>query len=147
MLYSEKCVDLIDRYGMYVFTNSYGYVTLIVNTSRSFRHSWLITPRLTRRVPIVDEELLTLPEHLMSPLVFSGVLVTRSLVLCVCFVDRCLSFCPFLLFAIVLYVVLFRFTDIDYPFGIFKLFLTYEINCIIFNMFVIIKCSKRFLKV
>ena len=26
---------------------------------------------------------------------FSGVLVTRSLVLCVCFVDRCLSFCPF----------------------------------------------------
>jgi hypothetical protein len=30
-----------------------------------------------------------------SPLVFSGVRVTRSLVLCVCFVDRCLSFCPF----------------------------------------------------
>ena len=27
--------------------------------------------------------------------VFSGVCVTRSLVLCVCFVDHCLSFCPF----------------------------------------------------
>ena len=27
--------------------------------------------------------------------VFSGVRVTRSLILCVCFVDRCLSFCPF----------------------------------------------------
>ena len=27
--------------------------------------------------------------------VFSGVNVTRSLVLCVCFVDRCLSFCTF----------------------------------------------------
>ena len=26
---------------------------------------------------------------------FSGVRVTRPLVLCVCFVDRCLSFCPF----------------------------------------------------
>ena len=26
---------------------------------------------------------------------FSGVHVTRSLVLNVCFVDRCLSFCPF----------------------------------------------------
>ena len=26
---------------------------------------------------------------------FSGVRVTHSLVLCVCFVDRCLSFCPF----------------------------------------------------
>ena len=37
----------------------------------------------------------TLPEHLSSPLVFSGVRVTRSLVLCVCFVDRCLSICTF----------------------------------------------------
>ena len=37
----------------------------------------------------------TLPEHLSSPPVFSGVCVTRSLVLCVCFVDRCLFFCPF----------------------------------------------------
>jgi hypothetical protein len=27
--------------------------------------------------------------------VFSWTLVTRFLVLCVCFVDRCLSFCPF----------------------------------------------------
>ena len=39
--------------------------------------------------------LLTLPEHLSSPPVFSVVCVTWSLVLCVCFVDRCLSFCPF----------------------------------------------------
>jgi len=48
--------------------------------------------RLTRRVPLVEQELLTLPENLSSPPVFSGVRVTRSLVLCVCFVDRCLSF-------------------------------------------------------
>jgi hypothetical protein len=40
--------------------------------------------------------------------VFSGVCVTRSLVLCVCFVDHCLSF---------------WFTDSYYPFGILKLFL------------------------
>jgi hypothetical protein len=32
---------------------------------------------------------------LSSPPVFSWVRVTRSLVLCVCFVDRCLSFCTF----------------------------------------------------
>ena len=38
---------------------------------------------------------LTLPEHLSSPQVFSGIRVTRSLVLWVCFVDRCLSFCTF----------------------------------------------------
>jgi hypothetical protein len=31
----------------------------------------------------------------IRPPVFSGVRVTRALVLCVCFVDRCLSFCPF----------------------------------------------------
>ena len=37
----------------------------------------------------------TLPEHPSTPPVFSGVRVTRSLVLCVCFVDRCLSFCTF----------------------------------------------------
>ena len=36
---------------------------------------------------------ITLTEHLSSPPVFSGIRVTRSSVLCVCFVDRCLSFC------------------------------------------------------
>jgi hypothetical protein len=51
--------------------------------------------RLTRRVPLVEQELPTLPDHLSSPPVFSGVRVTRSLVLCVCFADRCLSFCTF----------------------------------------------------
>jgi hypothetical protein len=44
-------------------------------------------------VSLVEQELLTLPEHLSSPSVFSGVRVTRSLVLYVCFVDRCLYFC------------------------------------------------------
>jgi hypothetical protein len=43
----------------------------------------------------MEQELLTLPEHLSSPPVFSGVRVARSLVLCVCFVDRGLPFCPF----------------------------------------------------
>ena len=44
---------------------------------------------------LVEQELPSLPEHLSSSPVFSGVRVTRSLVLCVCFVDRCLSFWPF----------------------------------------------------
>jgi hypothetical protein len=46
-----------------------------------------------RRVQLAQQELLTLPEHTSSPPVFSGVRVTRSLVLYVCFVDPCLSFC------------------------------------------------------
>jgi hypothetical protein len=63
-----------------------------------FHHSWLISgfvTRLTRRMSLVEQELPTLPEHLSLPPVFSGVRVTRSLVLYVCFVDRCLSFCTF----------------------------------------------------
>ena len=36
---------------------------------------------------LLQQELPTLPGQ-----IFSGVRVTRSLVLCVCFVDRCLSF-------------------------------------------------------
>ena len=74
------------------------YVPLVVITFWSFPHSWLITgcvARVTRRMSLVEQELLTVPEHLSSPLVFNEVHVTRSLVLCVCFVDRCLTFCPF----------------------------------------------------
>ena len=49
---------------------------------------------------------------------FSGVRVNRSLVLYVC----CRSLFVLFLLAIVLSVLL-RYTDSDYPFGIFKLFL------------------------
>jgi hypothetical protein len=86
--------------------------------------------RVTRRVPPVEQELPTPPEYLSSPPDFSGVRVTRSLVSCVCFVDHVLPFCFSFLLAIVLSVLL-RFTDCDFPFGIFKLFLKREIICII----------------
>jgi hypothetical protein len=43
----------------------------------------------------VEQKLLIIPEHPSSPPVFSGVRVTQSLVLYVCFVDRCLSICTF----------------------------------------------------
>ena len=56
---------------------------------------------------LVEQELLTLPEHLSSPPVLVG------FVLYVCFIDRCLYFC----------VVCSSLTDSDYPYGIFKLFL------------------------
>jgi hypothetical protein len=61
----------------------------------------------------VEQELLTLPEHLSSPPVCSRVRVARSLVFC-------LSFCHFLL---TIELSLLLFTNFDYPFGIFKLFL------------------------
>ena len=65
---------------------------------KHFPHSSLIAgfvTRVTQRVPLVEQELLTRPEHLGSSMDFSEVRVTRSLVLCVCFVVRCLSFCSF----------------------------------------------------
>jgi hypothetical protein len=79
-------------------TNDHGYVPLVASISWSFPPSWLITgfvTRLTRQVTLVEQELLTLPEHLSSPPNFSGVRVSQSLVLFVCFEDGCLSFCPF----------------------------------------------------
>ena len=106
-------------------TNDHGYVPLVVNTSRSFPHSWLITGfvnRLTWRVPLVEQELPTLPEHPSSLPVFSGVRVTRSLVLYVCFVDRRLSFCIFSFCHCVVCSLIYRFSLP--PFGIFNLFLT-----------------------
>jgi hypothetical protein len=72
------------------------------------------------------KELLTLQEHLSSPPVFSGVRFNRSLVLCVSFVDCCLSFCPFCTFSFSHCVVcpssIYRFWLP--PFGIFSLFLS-----------------------
>ena len=109
-------------------TNDHGCVPLVINTSRYFPLAWLITgfvTRLTLRVPLVEQELLTLPEHLNSPPVFSGVRVTRSLVLCVCFVDRCLSFSLWPLCRLVCSSSIYGFW---LPFGIFKVyFLTISI--------------------
>ena len=68
----------------------------------------------SRRRPLVEQELPTLPEHLNSSPFFSGFRGTRSLWYIYVYV--------LFLLAIVLSVLL-RYTDSDYPFGIFKLFL------------------------
>jgi len=65
-------------------------VCLRLINSKSSRKKLLFVTRLTRQVPLVEQELLTLSDYLSPPPVFSGARVTRSLVLCVCFVDRCL---------------------------------------------------------
>jgi hypothetical protein len=101
-----------DRYGTCI-TDDHGNHPLVVNTFRSFPHSWLVTgfvTRVTRRVPLVEQEVLTIPQHLSSPPVFIGVRVTRSLVLCVMFYR---SLFALSLLTIVLSVL--RFTNFDYP--------------------------------
>ena len=115
-------------------TNDHVNVPLVVSTSRFFPDSWLITGsvnRLTQWVPLVEQELLTFLWDLSSPPSFSGIRVTRSLVVCVCFVDSCLSLCPFSFGHCVFCP--FRYTDSDYQFGIFKLFLhTYSFLLIVY---------------
>jgi len=66
------------------------------------------------RVSLVEQELITLQEHLSYPPVFSGVRVVRSLVFSMMF---CRSFFVLVLLTTVLSVLL-RFTDSDYPFNI-----------------------------
>ena len=97
------------------------YAPLFVNTS-SFPHSWLITgcvTKLTLRVSLVEQELLNLTEYLSLPLVFSVVSVTRSLVICVSFVDRWFSFSRFSFGHCVI-----CFTDSDYFFWHLQTLLT-----------------------
>jgi hypothetical protein len=83
---------------------------------------WDILPSIIRycserQVPLVEQKLLTLPDHLSSPPVFSGVRVTRFFALCVCFVDRCLSYCTFSFGHCVVFSS--TYTDSDYSFGFF----------------------------
>ena len=102
-------------------TNDLMYVPL-VNTSCCFPHSWHITgfvTRVTRRVPLVEQELLNIPEHLRSPPVFGQVYVARSLVFCVVF---CRSL--FILFLLTMVLSVLRFTYSNGSFSIFKLFLS-----------------------
>jgi hypothetical protein len=66
----------------------HGYVPLVVSTSRSFHHSWIITgfaTRVTQIKSLVEQKLPTLPEHMSSSPVFSGVRVALSLVFGVVF--------------------------------------------------------------
>jgi hypothetical protein len=72
--------------------------------------------RLTRRVPLVEQELPTLPEHLNSPR-----FTVRFVLLDVSFYIFCRSL--FVLFLLAIALSVLRFTDSAYPFGIFKLFL------------------------
>jgi hypothetical protein len=66
------------------------------NVKRPFLFSWFISgnkSRVTRQVPLVEQVLPTLPEHLMSLRVVSGVLIVHSSIFYLCFIDLCLSFC------------------------------------------------------
>jgi hypothetical protein len=142
--------DLVDRYGIYVSQM----------TTDMFHLSWTLpgpflihnllsgfVTRLTRRLSLVEQELLTFPEHPSSPQVFS----------CSCFsifyvYVLQIVVCPFVLFLLaIVSSVLLRFMDSDYPFGIFKLFLkqvkTFTFDHFFFKFILSYKCSKQKVKI
>jgi hypothetical protein len=90
-------------------TTDHGYVPFFVITIRSFSHLWLIKggsfSHSWLNMGCATRGILTNATHGAGAAYpsgapeftpgFNGVRVTRSLVLYVCFVDRCLSICPF----------------------------------------------------
>ena len=96
-------------------------ICFVYGNYRSFPPSWLITEfviRVTRRVPHVEQELLTLPEHLSLSQGYSDIRITPSFCLCLCFVDHCLSCCP------ISFINCSRLTASDYPFWYLQIFLS-----------------------
>jgi hypothetical protein len=73
--------------------------------------------RVTRWVPHVKHEMLTLPDHMNSPPVSSGVRDARSLVYCLMFCRSLL--CPFVHFIRPLGLSVLRFLASDYSFGFY----------------------------
>jgi hypothetical protein len=116
-------------------TNDHGYVPLVIKhfpVPSSFMTYHRFVTRLTRRVPLVEQKLFTLPEHLSSSPVFSRVRVTRSLVLYVCLIYKSLFVLLYFFFWPL--CCLLRYADSDYSLWcIFKPFLTRIIACTVFS--------------
>ena len=70
----------------------------------------------------MEQELLTLPEHLSSPRFLVG-FVLRDLQFYVYVTVLLIFVCPFVRFLLAIVLSVLRYTDYDYPFGIFKLVL------------------------
>jgi hypothetical protein len=100
---------------------------------------WAWMPKVLKRMAKIDEDHLCLSSnnnwvHLRSLPVFSGVRVSRSLALYVCFVYRCLSLCAFSFAHCV--VCFFDIRILITAFGIFKLFLWTLIDHLRFGLMI-----------
>jgi hypothetical protein len=80
---SFPCCDV--RYEFRVKRCSFRLYYYLLCRRFTFYYLFWCHLKVTRRVAIVEQELLTLPEHLRSPRLFCGVRVARSLVFCVVF--------------------------------------------------------------
>ena len=99
----------------YLYSNLPLICSTYRNTSRSVPDSLIITgfvTRVTRRVSLVEQELLTLPSS-------TPIFCARSLTSCVVF---CRSFFVLFSFSHCQFFFNFPVVNSDYPYGIFKLF-------------------------
>jgi hypothetical protein len=102
--------DLVDHYGISLSQMTTDMFHLSVLSSfMTFHRVCITTTRLTRRVPLVEQELLTLLEHLSSPPLFTGV-SCYSIFSFMCMFCRLLFVLLYFLLAIVLSVLLW-YTD------------------------------------
>ena len=93
--FHDRHHDLVNRHGIFVS----------------------LMTRVTQKVPLEEQTLITLSDHQSAFPVFRGVRVAQSLVLCVVF---CRSLYPFL--SVIVLSVFLRFTSSDYPIVIFIIF-------------------------
>ena len=99
---------------------------IIYASSRHIQHTYrCVVPHVI--FILVEQELLTLPEHLRLPQVFNGVRITQSQVFCVMFCRSLFVLLSFFYWPLCCLLLLF--TDSDCPFGIFNLF--YSSNLLI----------------
>ena len=70
----------IDEQIYFIFEQEFYRISLVTGTEKKSCLSSFINTRVTRRVSLVQEELLTLPEHMVATRLLAGVRVDRSLV-------------------------------------------------------------------
>jgi hypothetical protein len=83
-LYLDLCLSvMLDSlpcsFTYIAFLNNYR-ITLRIRSARFPYHTMFVSFTVTRRVTLVEQELLMVPEHLSSPSIVSGVRVAQSLV-------------------------------------------------------------------
>ena len=110
--------------------------------SSSVIYHWIVNMRNTTGSTIVEQELLTLPEHLSSLSLYSGVCIAQYLVFYIVFCRSLfiyMSLCPFFFF-IYCVVCLFRFTASDYSFFIYCVVCLFRFTASDYSFFYLLCC-------
>ena len=136
VIITSKVLHHLDNcYGIFVSQIIKQVSFAVVTIQSTFHLSWLFTAfftRETRRVSLVVQEILTIPEHTNSPSVFSGVIDAHYIVFCVVLCGSLFVFLSFILLEVLLSVLQWTVSE----FGIFNLFKCFNLThgCFIVNL-------------